>query len=55
MYSGVARTFWLVLDVLCGSHSAPCSGPGQDVTGPSQDIIDLNLPDAHVGSARHGP
>ncbi len=40
IYTGVARTFWLVLDVLRGSSSAPGSVPGHDVTGPSPDMID---------------
>ncbi len=29
IYTGVARTFWLVLDVLRGSHSAPGSRPAR--------------------------
>ncbi len=31
----------------------PGACSGHDVTG--LDMIDLNLPDAHVGSARDGP
>ncbi len=31
----------------------PRAASGHDVTGP--DMIDLNLPDAYVGSARDGP
>jgi hypothetical protein len=40
-------TFWLVLDVLL---SAP--GSCHDVTGPDMILVNLNLPDAHVGSKR---
>ena len=34
IYTGVARTFWLVLDVLLGlgSHSAPGSRPARAMT-----------------------
>jgi hypothetical protein len=47
IYTGVARTFWLVLDVLLGlgSHCPRLpAGPGHDVTGPSPGMIDLNQP-----------
>ncbi len=32
IYTGVARTFWLVLDVLRGSHSAPGSRQARAMT-----------------------
>ncbi len=49
IYTSVAQ--YLLADV--GRLAQVPPRPGHDVTGP--DLIDLNLPDAHVGSVRDGP
>ncbi len=53
IYTGVARYLLAGVGRKRGSRRAPRACSGHDVTGP--DMIDLNLQDAHVGSARDGP